>query len=50
LAAVVWGIVMWLFEKQKELLQPSLRHSMEFLYKESDKIEGWRDFLPYYPK
>jgi hypothetical protein len=50
LAGVCWGTVMWLFEKDKGLLQPSLRHSMEFLYKESDQVGGWTDFIPYYPK
>jgi peroxisomal membrane protein 4 len=33
LAAFCWGIVMWLFEKDKTTLQPSLRSSMEYLYK-----------------
>ena len=33
LAAVCWGVVMWLFEKDKRVLQPSLSHSMQFLYK-----------------
>lgn len=28
LAAVCWGTVMWFFEKDKTLLQPSLSHSM----------------------
>ncbi len=38
MAAVCWGTVMWLFEKDKNLLQTSLSHSMEFLYKESDTV------------
>ncbi len=41
LAAVCWGIVMWLFEKDKATLQPSLKNSMDFLYKESDHVESW---------
>lgn len=50
LSAVCWGTVMWLFEKDKALLQPSLSHSMEFLYKESDKVNKLTDLIPYYPK
>ncbi len=50
LAAVCWGTVMWLFEREKTLLQPSLSHSMEFLYKESDNVKSWTDLIPYYPK
>ena len=23
---------------------------MEFLYKESDTVTGWTDFVPFYPK
>lgn len=33
LSAVCWGTVMWLFEKDKSVLQASLSHSMDFLYK-----------------
>ena len=50
LAAVCWGTVMWLFEKDKTILQPSLSHSMQFLYKESDNVSRWTDMIPYYPK
>ena len=32
------------------MLQASLSHSMEFLYKESDTVEKWTDLIPYYPK
>jgi hypothetical protein len=38
LAAVCWGVVMYMFEKDKNTLQPSLKSSMEFLYKESDNV------------
>jgi len=41
---------MWLFEKEKTILQPSLWHSMDFLYKESDTIDKMTDLIPYYPK
>jgi peroxisomal membrane protein 4 len=50
LSAVCWGIVMWLFEKDKSTLQPSLKNSMEFLYKESDRVESLIELIPYYPK
>jgi peroxisomal membrane protein 4 len=50
LAALCWGTVMWLFEGDRALLQPSLSHSMEFLYKESDNVARWTDLVPYYPK
>jgi peroxisomal membrane protein 4 len=38
LAAICWGVVMYMFEKDKSTLQPSLKTSMEFLYKESDNV------------
>lgn len=40
---------MWLFEKDKSTLQPSLKNSMEFLYKESDQMESLTELIPYYP-
>lgn len=47
LAAVCWGLVMFLFEDDPSNLQNSLASSMQFLYKESDKdYEKWTDFLP----
>jgi hypothetical protein len=39
---------MYLFEVNKSSLQPSLTSSMQFLYKDSDKTTGWRDFVPFY--
>ena len=45
---VVWGIVMYLFEDDKSVLQGSLQSSMTFLYKDSDQVNGWRDFIPIY--
>ena len=50
LSAVCWGTVMWLFEKERCILQPSLAHSMDFLYKESDTVERMTDLIPYFPK
>lgn len=49
LSALCWGIVMWLFEKDKATLQPSLKNSMEFLYKESDNMDSLTELIPYYP-
>jgi hypothetical protein len=42
LAGVVWGLVMWLFFVRKEVLQESLRSSMEHLYIDSEKtVTNW---------
>ena len=47
MSVLIWGIVMYLFERDKTQLQPSLSSSMTFLYHESDKTNrGWRDFVP----
>jgi peroxisomal membrane protein 4 len=44
-AALVWALVMHLFETQTQLLQASLVHSMTFLYQESkhwpSNIRDW---------
>ena len=45
---LVWGLVMYLFEDDKTNLQGSLQSSMQFLYKDSDQVSGWRDFVPFY--
>lgn len=45
--ALVWGIVLWQFEYQKDTLQPSLQTSMTYLYKDSNVWHGIRDFLIY---
>ena len=46
-SVIVWGIVMYLFERDKKTLQPSLSSSMTFLYHDSDRMDrGWRDFVP----
>jgi len=44
-AAFVWGIVLWLFECHQETLQPSLRHSMTYLYENSNRWSSWMNFL-----
>ncbi|CDW72618.1 peroxisomal membrane protein 4 [Stylonychia lemnae] len=45
---ICWGVVMFLFEEDKSVLQNSLQSSMTFLYKDSDQVNGWRDFVPIY--
>ncbi|KAJ8298893.1 hypothetical protein KUTeg_022953 [Tegillarca granosa] len=35
-AAIVWGIVLWMFEYEKDTLQPSLKSSMTYLYHDSN--------------
>jgi peroxisomal membrane protein 4 len=45
---IVWGVVMFLFEYNPKSLQQSLESSMQFIYKESDKCESWKDFVPFY--
>ncbi|CAG8463626.1 11645_t:CDS:2 [Scutellospora calospora] len=44
-AAVVWGVVMWLFRHDREVLQPSLQASMQYLYLDSDHWSTLRNFL-----
>ena len=48
LVALVWGLVMYLFEDDKKNLQPSLAQSMTFIYKDSDKkLESWKELVPF---
>ncbi|CAI2183750.1 7276_t:CDS:2 [Funneliformis geosporum] len=44
-AAVVWGIVMWLFRHDRDSLQPSLQASMQYLYLDSDYWNSIKNFL-----
>ncbi len=46
-AAVVWGVVLWLFEYHKPHLQPSLQSSMTYLYHDSNKFNNVRNFVIY---
>ena len=46
-AAIVWGIVLWLFEYERNTLQPSLRSSMTYLYHDSNKWDSFKNFLIY---
>lgn len=44
-AAVVWGIVLWLFEYHRHTLQPSLKSSMTYLYDDSEQWTNLKDFI-----
>jgi peroxisomal membrane protein 4 len=44
-AATVWGCVMWLFRHERDTLQPSLQSSMHYLYIDSDKWTGLRNWI-----
>ncbi|XP_076471764.1 peroxisomal membrane protein 4-like [Babylonia areolata] len=44
-AAVVWGLVLWLFEYEGDTLQPSLRSSMTYLYHDSNVWTSLKNFL-----
>ncbi|XP_004349317.2 peroxisomal membrane protein 4 [Capsaspora owczarzaki ATCC 30864] len=44
-AALVWGIVLWLFEQEKHTLQPSLQASMTYLYHDSNHWTNLKNFL-----
>ncbi|XP_018944459.1 peroxisomal membrane protein 4 [Cyprinus carpio] len=46
-AALVWGIVLWLFEYHPHTLQPSLQSSMNYLYHDSNTWHDISDFLIY---
>lgn len=44
-ASLSWGAVMWLFTWYPDLLQPSMRSSMKFLYVDSERWEGWKTWI-----
>lgn len=44
-AAVSWGMVMWIFRWYPESIQPSLRHSMNYIYVQSDHWDSLRTLL-----
>lgn len=47
LTTVCWAVVMYLFERNREVLQQSLTRSMNYLYDASDTWEGKIDFVPF---
>ncbi len=44
-ACLSWATVMWLFRWHPDAIQPSMRASMTYLYMQSDKWDGIRNFL-----
>ena len=45
---LVWSCVMYLFEKDKSILNRSMTVSMDFIYKDSDAdLENWRQLIPF---
>lgn len=43
-----WGLVMYLFELDKTILNKSLTTSMEYIYKDSDNdLKSWRELVPF---
>ncbi|XP_064635305.1 peroxisomal membrane protein 4-like [Lineus longissimus] len=45
--AIVWGVVLWLFEYERDTLQNSLTSSMTYLYDDSTIWTNIKDFLFY---
>ncbi|KAM5135838.1 peroxisomal membrane protein 4-like [Mantella aurantiaca] len=46
-SALVWGLVLWMFEYHRHTLQPSLQSSMTYLYDDSNIWHDISDFLIY---
>jgi len=46
-AAVMWGVVLCLFEYEKDTLQPSLQNSMTYLYHDSNVWHSIWDLIVY---
>ncbi|KAJ3068432.1 peroxisomal membrane protein 4 [Rhizoclosmatium globosum] len=44
-AATVWGIVMWQFRHERDVLQSSLQSSMQFLYNDSEVFSNLGNWL-----
>ncbi len=44
-AAAVWGAVLWLYEHRATQLQPSLLASMRYLFADSARWSGVRDYI-----
>jgi peroxisomal membrane protein 4 len=45
---VSWALVMYIYARDKVALQASMRQSMDFLYRQSDRYSGWTDYVPVY--
>ncbi|KAJ3225072.1 Peroxisomal membrane protein 4 [Clydaea vesicula] len=46
-ASVTWGVVMWLFRHNRDVLQGSLQSSMQYLYNDSEVFDRFKNFLWY---
>jgi len=46
-ASLSWATVMWLFRYYPEVIQPSLKSSMKYIYADSDHWDSFRNFLIY---
>ena len=44
-AAAVWALTMWLFYLDKDLLQPGLKASMEYIYLDSERWKSLRTLV-----
>lgn len=44
-AVLAWGMVMWLWESDADVLQRTLKQSMDYLYKEDGEWRGWMQFF-----
>ncbi|KAL1583599.1 hypothetical protein WHR41_07741 [Cladosporium halotolerans] len=44
-ASLSWASVMWLFRWYPEMLQPSLRNSMTYIYNNADTWDGLQNFV-----
>ncbi|RNA01976.1 peroxisomal membrane 4 [Brachionus plicatilis] len=45
--ALVWAIVLWIFEYHQHVLQPSLQSSMTYLYHDSNRWNSIKNLLVY---
>ena len=46
ISAVAWGSMLFLFESERVLLPSSLRKVFDYIYKESERWDTWKDFFP----
>lgn len=44
-AMLAWGMVMWLWESDADVLQRTLKQSMDYLYREDGEWKGWMQFF-----
>jgi len=44
-ASLVWATVMFLFQNERDVLQPSLQASMQYIYIDSNRWNTLKNFL-----